>query len=200
MKSMHPPTLSQVHKTKKDTPPYAQTRVALIGDSLTELTKYPYYATQILGPSYVVGNFGVCGSKISLDSDCAFMHSEAFGEAANFKPDITVVMLGTNDANLNLKESHMTFVEDYLVLIGKLQAFESKPRVWIVKPPPIFNETLGYSTAGLAKGVEEVARRANLPIIDVYSALTNSRYFLDGLHPNDEGAKVIARLVCQAIV
>ena len=141
---------------------------------------------------------------VSLDSDCAYVHSEAFVEATNFKPDIAVVMLGTNDANLSLKESHTNFVEDYLMLIEKLQAFESKPRVWIVKPPPIFNETLGYSTEGLAKGVipaiEEVARRAEVPIIDVYSALTNSRYFLDGVHPNDEGAKVIARVVCQAIV
>ena len=96
------------------------------------------------------------------------------------------------------------FVEDYLVLIEKLQAFESKPRVWIVKPPPIFNETLGYSIEGLAKGVipaiEEVARQSEVEIIDVYSALTDSRYFLDGVHPNDEGAKVIARMVCQAVV
>ncbi len=103
-----------------------------------------------------------------------------------------------------LKESHTHFVEDYLVLIEKLRALESKPRVWIVKPPPIFNETLGYSIEGLAKGVipaiEEVAGRAEVPFIDVYSALTDSRYFFDGVHPNDEGAKVIARMVCQAVV
>lgn len=201
---MQPPTLSQAPKTEKDTHPYAQTRVALIGDSITELTKYPHYATQILGPSYRVGNFGVCGSMVSLDSDCAYLHSEAFVEAAHFKPNFVAVMLGTNDANLSLKESHAHFVEDYLVLIEKLQAFESKPRVWIVKPPPIFNETLGYSIEGLAKGVipaiEEVARQSEVEIIDVYSALTDSRYFLDDVHPNDEGAKVIARIVCQAVV
>ena len=141
---------------------------------------------------------------VSLDFDCAYVHSEAFVEATKFKPDIAVVMLGTNDANLSLKESHTNFIEDYLILVEKLQALESKPRVWIVKPPPIFNETLGYSKEGLAKGVipaiEEVARRAEVPIIDVYSALTNPRYFLDGVHPNDEGAKIIARVVCQAIV
>ena len=202
---MQPQTTPQTFKTNKNTTnSSAQTRVALIGDSITELTKYPYYAMQILGSSYLVGNFGVCGSMVSLDSDCAYLHTEAFVEAANFKPDIAVVMLGTNDANLSFKESHMNFVEDYLVLIEKLQAFESKPWVWIVKPPPIINETLGYSIDGLAKGVipaiEEAARRANVQIIDVYSALTNSHYFLDGVHPNDEGAKVIARVVCQAVV
>jgi acyl-CoA thioesterase I len=200
---MQPQTTQQAHKTNNEYTPAAQTRVALIGDSITELTKYPYYATQILGPNYLVGNFGVCGSMVSLDSDCAYLHSDAFVEAANFKPNFAVVMLGTNDANLSLKESHTNFVEDYLVLIEKLQAFESKPRVWIVKPPPIFNETLGYSIEGLAKGVipaiEEVARRAEVPFIDVYSALTNPRYFLDGVHPNDEGAKVIAMVVCKAV-
>jgi acyl-CoA thioesterase I len=200
---MQPQTLSQAHKTNKDNNSLAQ-RVALIGDSITELTRYPYYATQILGPNYIVGNFGGCGSMVSLDSDCAYMHNEAFVEAANFKPDIAVVMLGTNDANLSLKELHTNFVEDYLMLIEKLQSFESKPRVWIVKPPPIFNEALGYSKEGLAKGVipalEEAARRAEVPIIDAYSALTNPSDFLDGVHPNDEGANIIARVVCQAIV
>jgi len=201
---MQPQTLSQAHKTNKDNNSPAQTRVALIGDSITELTRYPYYTTQILGPNYLVGNFGVCGSMVSLDSDCAYIHNEAFVEAANFKPDIAVVMLGTNDANLSLKESLTNFVEDYLVLIEKIRALESKPWVWVVKPPPIFNETLGYSKEGLAKGVipalEEVARRAEVPIIDAYSALTNPSDFLDGVHPDDEGAKVIARVVCQAIV
>jgi acyl-CoA thioesterase I len=200
---MQPPTRSQPPKTEKDTNPYAQIRVALIGDSITELTKYPYYATQILGPRYLVGNFGICGAMVSLDSDCAYLHSEAFVEAANFKPNFAVVMLGTNDANLSFKESHTHFVEDYLVLLEKIRALESKPRVWIVKPPPIFNETLGYSIEGLAKGVipaiEEVIRRSEVEIIDVYSALTDSRCFLDGVHPNDEGAKVIAHLVCQAL-
>jgi lysophospholipase L1-like esterase len=201
---MQPTTLSQAPKTEKDTNPHAQTRIALIGDSITELTKYPYYVMQSLGPSYLVGNFGVCGTTISLDSESAYMHSNAFVEAANFKPKIAVVMLGTNDANLSLKESYTNFVEDYLVLIEKLQMLKSKPKVWIVKPPPIFNEILGYSTEGLAKGVnpaiEEVARRANVAIIDVYSALTNSQYFLDGVHPNDEGAKIIACVICQAII
>jgi acyl-CoA thioesterase I len=200
---MQPTTLSQAPKTEKDTNPDAQTRIALIGDSITELTKYPYYVMQSLGPSYLVGNFGVCGTTISLDSESAFMHSNAFVEAANFKPKIAVVMLGTNDANLSLKDSHANFVQDYLALIEKLQGFESKPRVWVVKPPPIFNETLGYSIEGLAKGVnpaiEEVARLAEVGIIDVYSALTNSRYFFDGVHPNDEGARVIADVVCKTV-
>jgi lysophospholipase L1-like esterase len=200
---MQPQTLQLTHKTNKDSTPAAQTRVALVGDSITELTKYSYYAKQILGSSYLVGNFGVCGSMVSLDSDCAYLHSEAFVEAANFKPDFAVVMLGTNDASLSLKESRIRFVEDYLVLIEKIQAFASKPRVWIVKPPPIFDETLGYSIEGLAKGVipavEEVARQAKVPFIDVYSALTGSLYFLDGVHPNDEGAKVIAMVVCKAV-
>jgi acyl-CoA thioesterase I len=200
---MLPTTLSQAPKIEKDTNPHAQIRVALIGDSITELTKYPYYVMQSLGRSYLVGNFGICGTTISLDSESAYMHSNAFVEAANFKPKIAVVMLGTNDANINLKESCTNFVEDYLLLIEKLQGFESKPRVWVVKPPPIFNETFGYSIEGLAKGgnlsIEEVARRAGVRIIDVYSALINSRYFLDGVHPNDEGARVIADVVCKAV-
>lgn len=187
--------------TNNQTP---QTRVACMGDSITELTNYTTYLSELLGENYAVGNFGICGSMVSLDSDSAYLYSKAFVEAKKFKPDIAVVMLGTNDASPNLEESHTNFIEDYLVLIEKLQALESKPRVWIAKPPPIFNETLGYSIEGLARGVipalEEVARRVKVPIIDVYSALTNPRDFSDGVHPTDEGAMEIALVVCQAIV
>ncbi len=181
----------------------ARTRVACVGDSITELTNYTNYLSDKLGSNYAVGNFGACGSKISLDSDNPYLYSDAFKDATEFQPTIVMIMLGTNDASLSLEHTRGDFVEDYLTLVKNFQSLESKPQVWIVKPPPILDENMGLSTYDFNQEIipafEVVAARANLPLIDVYSALQNPSYFTDGVHPNEEGAKLIAEVVYRAL-
>jgi lysophospholipase L1-like esterase len=49
--------------------------------------------------------------------------------------------------------------------------------------------------------IEQVANAMNLPIIDVYAAFANhSEYFWDGVHPNSEGAELIATEIYKAII
>jgi acyl-CoA thioesterase-1 len=179
-------------------------RVALVGDSITELTQYPYFASEILGHNYIVCNFGVCGTTISLDSNSPYLYTEALDSAIRFQPDVAVILLGTNDADLTLEQYRSNLADDYATLLTRFQSLASKPPIWIVKPPPIFNETFGLSKAAIDKeiipAIEAVAEKANLPLIDVYSSMNSPRYFLDGVHPNDAGAKVIAELVCHAIL
>jgi len=89
-------------------------------------------------------------------------------------------------------------------LVVNVQSFDSKPVVWIVKPPPIFGDGMWLNSTVLSykviPAIMKVATRANLQVIDVYSALDNVCFFNDGVHPNCEAAKVIAEIVCQAIV
>jgi acyl-CoA thioesterase I len=48
--------------------------------------------------------------------------------------------------------------------------------------------------------IEEVANQQNLPTVDVYDAFGNlSDYTVDGVHPNDEGATLIASQLADAI-
>jgi acyl-CoA thioesterase I len=47
--------------------------------------------------------------------------------------------------------------------------------------------------------LEHIANSAGLPLIDVYSALNSARFFFDGVHPNDNGARIIAEVVCRAL-
>jgi acyl-CoA thioesterase I len=180
-----------------------QTRVACIGDSITELSGYPNQVKQILGDDYTVGNFGACGSTVSLDSENPYLYSPAFTEAYDFQPNIAVIMLGTNDANPNLEGQQGKFVEDFLTLLAAFNSLASKPAVWLVKPPHVFDE-VWLSGQIFAKEVipalEEVAKRVNLPIIDVYSATHNGDLFFDGVHPNAEGARIIARVICRTIL
>jgi len=178
-------------------------RVACIGDSITELTNYPHSLQRLLGEHYSVGNFGACGTTISLDSQYSYMHSAAYTAALQFKPDAAVVMLGTNDADPEANLSSDVLSRDLEQLITGLLSSPTKPRVWVALPPPIYNENSGLSAMILEKevlpAIKQAAATLSLPTIDVYSALGCPRFFFDGVHPNGEGAEVIAETVYRAI-
>ena len=74
-------------------------RVACVGDSITKGTEYPFDLSMLLGPNFVVGNFGVDGSTVSLNSQNTYMNTSAFQNATKFQPNIVIIMLGTNDAH-----------------------------------------------------------------------------------------------------
>lgn len=179
-------------------------RVACVGDSITEGYGYPNELWRRLGAEYEVGNFGVGGSTISLRSYKPYMNQPAFRQAKEFLPHIVVVMLGTNDAISSVYQHADSLTEDYKQLIAEFQELPSKPQIWIVKPPPIFDNTLGPIDTNLEQGVipkiEQVADELSLPLIDVHSALFNhADYFVDGVHPTSEGVEVIVNEVSEAL-
>ena len=73
------------------------------------------------------------------------MDQPEFQKALDFKPNIVIIMLGTNDDLEMLRPSNSSFEEDYLKLIGAFQQLDSKPLIWIVKPPPIFSNSTDLS-------------------------------------------------------
>jgi len=179
-------------------------RVACVGDSITGGTYYPLDLWMLLGSNYTVGTFGVGGSTASLDSGKPYMNESAFQDAKEFQPNIVIIMLGTNDANSLIRQSNGSFAEDYVKLIAEFQALSSKPKIWIVKPPPVFSNGTTPNAETFRDNViptiEQVANQTNLPIIDVYSALANnSDFFPDGVHPDSEGAILIANEIYKAI-
>jgi lysophospholipase L1-like esterase len=177
-------------------------RVTFLGDSITELSGYPNHTKHTIGDNYIVGNFGACGTTISLDSENSYFHSQAFIQAKEFKPTIAVVMLGTNDAKPNCEDSTSHFAADYIALLDELKSLMSKPKIWVVRPPHIFDEAWlsgRVLSMNILPAIDEAAKQANLPLIDVYSAMDKPELFFDGVHPNDVGAKIIADVICQAI-
>jgi lysophospholipase L1-like esterase len=179
-------------------------RVACIGDSITEGSGYPNNLQMLLGTNYAVGNFGVSGSTVSLKSGKPYMNQTAFQKAKAFQPDIVIIMLGTNDANPAAYQYLESTAYDYKQLIAEFQALPGSQEVWLVQPPPIFNNGPGPNNTNLVQGViptiRQVATDLNLSTIDVYTAMANyPEYFPDGVHPDNEGAKVIATNVYEAI-
>jgi acyl-CoA thioesterase-1 len=178
--------------------------VACIGDSITAGSGYPVHLQAMLGDCYEVGNFGATGSSVLLNSDTPYMNQSAFQEAKAFQPSIAVIMMGTNDAHEATYESIESFQADYKKLISAYQELESNPQIWLVTPPPIFENELDLSAMTLEQGlvlqIKQIADELDLPMIDVNTALINyPEYFGDGVHPNSEGAMLIACEINQAI-
>jgi lysophospholipase L1-like esterase len=178
-------------------------RVACVGDSITSDTKYTDDLSSMLGESYTVENFGVGRTTVSLQFNKPYMNQPAFQEAQRFNPDIVVIMLGTNDAYLS-QEQRNNFVNDYKTLINSFYSLPSNPKVYIVVPPPVFNNTMGLPAEVLDNDViplvNQTATDLGLPTIDVHTPLLdNPEDFQDGVHPNIGGSQVIAAQVFNAI-
>ena len=181
------------------------TRVACVGDSITLGTGYTIDLWRRLGPNYVIGNFGVGGATVSLETDSSYMNQTAFQVAENFEPNIVIIMLGTNDANANLTQSATAFASDYIKLIEAFQDLASKPKVWIAEPPPIYNNSAGLSSELLTQivipGIQLAAAQTHLPLIDANTPLVNQpSKFIDGVHPNSVGAQTIANTIYHALI
>ena len=179
-------------------------RVACAGDSITEGTEYPHDLALMLGANYSVGNFGVGGSTVSSQSDKPYMNQTKFQSLKSFSPNIVIIMLGTNDAYPSRQEALGSFKSDYEKLIASVQTLSTKPKIYLVLPPPIFNNSLGPDNTILVQNVipliRQVANETGLPVVDANTLLLGRAYdFWDGVHPNIEGSKILTTQIYDAI-
>lgn len=190
-----------------EAPPAEQIRVACVGDSLTQSSEYPYDLWRLIGnESYLLHNFGVGARTVSLQSETPYMNTSAFQEALDFQPDIVIIMLGTNDAQPSLHRFNTSFVSDYVKLISAFQALPNNPEIYVVLPPPITSNQSGamdsaYFEKTVIPAIQTAANETGVPIIDVFSASTwTMNLYIDGVHINSAGAKVVADTVYRAIL
>jgi acyl-CoA thioesterase I len=183
-------------------------RIACMGDSITNMTPYPADLQALLGSGFVVGDFGCTGAAVNFYSDRVYYFSDSYKEARAFQPNKVIIMLGTNDARTNLKDEIGNFTINYEHMIQRMingtKPFTSHPQIFLVIPPPIFqnnlNLTISIYTEQIIPKIRQVANDFGLSIIDVYTPLANHpEYFSDGVHPNVQGAQIIANTIYQAI-
>lgn len=190
------------------------TRVACVGDSITygfgldkrDQQSYPAQLQGLLGDQWVVGNFGKNGATVLKNGHAPYWKAPQFKAAQKFMPDVVIIKLGTNDTRpQNIGKHKSEFVADYVNLIRTFQNLESKPEVWICYSVPIYAEHKGMTNAVLVDDViplvAEVAIQAGVEVIDLNTALSDQgELFPDGIHPNAEGAAVIAKTVAAALL
>ena len=188
----------QLHSTN-------QIRIACVGDSITQSTQYPLDLWDSLGSNYMVGDFGIGGAAVAQSTGMGYLHLSGLEVAKRFQPNIVIIMLGTNDAYTTLNETDSAFIADYVTLVGEFQAIGSKPAIWLVEPPPIYDNTVRLSNDILVHkvipNIQQVASQTHLRLIDSYSPLVNHpELFLDGVHPSADGARVIAQIIYSTLV
>jgi len=179
-------------------------RVVCMGDSITQITDYPADLQALLGNNSIVGNFGASSTTVNFYSSLPYFFQPEFGNATKFKPTTVIIMLGTNDARTDYYQQIGSFVIDYEIMISRIETLCRGAQIYLVEPPPIFNNSLSLNSNDFVQGVipriQQVAMAMNLPLIDVYDQLINRpEYFPDGVHPDSEGAQVIANLIYNAL-
>lgn len=186
-------------------------RVACVGDSITygarifnrEVMCYPAQLGALLGTNYSVRNFGVNGTTLLKHGDIPYWQTRAFKAALDFKPDTAVINLGANDAAVYNWIYRYEFVKDYTELIRSFQSNGCKT-VWICYPAPTYPGPYDFTDPIVVNEIipmiDEIASRTGARIIDLYRPLSGkAELFPDTVHPNAEGARLMAVAVFAAI-
>ena len=187
-------------------------RIACVGDSITfgaavkDRTQncYPAQLGRMLGEGYTVTNFGVNGATMLKQGDKPYWKLNQFKAAQELQPEIVIIKLGTNDTKPHNWAHKEQYKADYLEMINTFKALESKPAVYICYPAPVVGERWGINDAAVRGEVipllDEIAKAGNVRIIDLYAPLKDKPELLpDKVHPNADGATVIAETVKQSI-
>ena len=187
--------------------------VACIGDSITfgagvenrETNSYPAVLGRMLGSRFAVRNFGVSGATLLKKGNLPYWSLPEMNAVSDSKPDVIIIKLGTNDTKPENWTHKDEFARDYRDFLAHFLALPNKPKIFVCLPVPVYQTQWGINDETLFKEVipliEKSAQEAHVPIIDLYDALSNRpELFPDKVHPNAEGAALIARTVYTAIV
>ncbi|AQT66948.1 Acetylxylan esterase precursor [Anaerohalosphaera lusitana] len=187
-------------------------RVACVGDSITfgsgisnrNVNSYPAQLGDMLGDKWDVKNFGVSGATLLQKGDKPYWVQAAYQQSLNFKPDVVVIMLGTNDTKPQNWKHADQYVPDFKKLIDNYRRVNPDARIWICKPVPAFPGRWGIRESVIKDEmlhmVDEIAEEKNVCEIDLHETLTGKGdLFPDTVHPNAEGARVMAQEVRTAL-
>ncbi len=190
-------------------------KVACVGNSITygytlpdrEKEAYPSQLQQLLGDGYVVGNFGKSGATLLNKGHRPYTQQEEYKQAIEFAGDIVVIHLGVNDTDpRNWPYYQSEFVQDYVSLINSFKAANPKCRIIIARMTPISDRHPRFESGTrdwhgqIQEAIETVAQYTGVQLIDFHEPLYPYPYILhDGIHPNAEGAGILAKTVYSGI-
>ncbi|MBN1309491.1 MAG: hypothetical protein JXA18_16345 [Chitinispirillaceae bacterium] len=185
----------------------APIKVACIGNSITQGNMGGVYVPtlqNLLDSGYTVQNDGISGTTMLRAGDNPYWKNGKLPDVFNLQPDIVTIKLGTNDTkSYNWNGRASQFKKDYELMVDTVANMASRPKVWVVIPVPIWNNTYGIQAGVLQEMIPilwQVAFDKKVPLIDAYTPLLNFRqYFSDGVHPNQAGADSIASVIYRAL-
>jgi sialate O-acetylesterase len=190
-------------------------KVSCVGNSITygmrlddrERESYPAQLQALLGNRYEVGNFGKSGATLLRHGHRPYFEQEEFRQAMDFAGDIVVIHLGINDTDpRNWPHFQDEFVGDYLALIDSLRSVNPQARFLIARMTPIGSHHARFISGTktwhgqIQEAIETVAEASRAELIDFYEPLYRYPWmFPDAVHPDAEGAGILAKTVYQGI-
>ena len=184
------------------------------GDSITygagssdgNVRSYAPILAGLLGESYTVQRDGVSGATLLKRGQPSYFDTQGVRNTIQANPDIITILLGTNDSKPGNWAYRDEFVADYLSLIDTYRALPAGPDIYPCLPPPageLPNDIRGSVIANeVIPRILEAARQRGLRVIDLHTPFldTLQSLFPDGIHPNDEGHRIIANRIRDAII
>ncbi len=191
-------------------------RVSCVGNSVTygmnlphrEQECYPVRLQEMLGEGYEVRNFGHSGTTLLRHGSNPYVQTEEFQQALDFKGDLVIIHLGLNDTDPRNWPLHREeFIPDYRYLIDTLRTVNPKARVWICLTTPIFHSHRRFQSGTrdwhdqIQERIRQIAETTDgVELIDLFTPLhKHPEMFPDALHPDADGALILAQTVYGAI-
>ena len=186
-------------------------KISCVGDSLTygsgvlktrDTDAYPAQLQIKMGTDHLVSNFGLRNATASASGDLPYVESEEYQQSLKSKPDIVVLMLGTNDTktyNWNASDYEAGLKE----LVESYQQLDTKPTVYLMRSPYCYSldgsDVAEYDiqpavvSDELGGIVDKVAAETGVEVIDLYSVTEGQdELYTDGIHFNAKGYELIA--------
>ena len=193
-------------------------RIICAGDSLTygsgvlktrEIDSYPAQLQTRLGTGYLVSNFGLRNATASASGDLPYVESEQYKESLKSKPDIVILMLGTNDTktfNWNPDEYKKGLTD----IVKSYQALDTQPKVYLMRSPYCFPKDgkkeaeykvqASVVNTDLGEIIKAVANDTGATLIDLYEVTEGKEdLYTDGIHFKAEGYTLISDKVYHSI-
>ena len=200
----------------------APIRIACVGDSITWGYGVPNRLTQAyaallqkrLGQGYDVLNCGHGGATALKHLPpnhpgwmVSYWQVPQFKRATKFKPNIVIIMLGTNDSNpSNRADVHKNFTRDYSALVRHFQHLSTHPRVFICLPPSLEDGAVhgphpAIPAHGVVPRIVRIAHAMHLTSINIFHAIAGRWKLFNGdhIHPNVNGHKLMAKVIYRAL-
>lgn len=190
-------------------------KVACVGNSITygygiddpQHNSYPAQLQQMLGDSYIVGNFGKSGTTVTRNGFRPYMNEPEFHDAMAFAGDIVVIHMGINDTDPRVWP-HLAdeFVGDYLALVDSLRSANPAAKFYIARLAPVTHIHKRFKSGTrdwrlqVQSLIESIAAYTGAQLIDFDAPLNKRTYLIpDAVHPTREGATLLAETVYGAI-
>lgn len=199
-------------------------KVACLGDSITfgarlvqrQRHAYPQRLQEYLGGEFEVRNFGSGGRTMLVPGDLPYAKSSALNDALAWRPQVAILMLGTNDTCQNQNRTNWQHQEQLessaRQLVQTLRQVREAMQIYLCTPPAMFPHApnlaperqtdLSQRSLRLPR-IRQAYRRVaaqdpRIHFVDLSGVLQQNQV-VDGVHPNPFGADALAAFMAEML-